>query len=309
MKKILLLLINLFLISSLSAKGKMRTAILNLKPTGVSKVEAEAVTNFLISNLINYGKLTIIERSQIKDILKEQNFHKTRCTETVCAVKVGKLLSVRKIVIGEVTRLGKAIYVTIRIIDVEKGIAEHSSEVKTDSFATIDKAVKKLSMNLIKKITGDKNNSVNKRKTITGYYLRGLFPGWGQFYAGNYIKGFAYSGTFITTAGFMSFSISYFMKLDKEYDDLPDGTSNSKFKDKHNEAQLWGYISIASICAVSAVYIINWIDLLFFTELNIKTSNLFNPEKEVYFSFAFTPSQVEFLPGDTGLSLSINIKF
>jgi hypothetical protein len=54
-------------------------------------------------------------------ILKEQGFQKSGCTSTECAVEIGRLLNVQKIVAGRVGKIGPVYSVSIRLIDVESG--------------------------------------------------------------------------------------------------------------------------------------------------------------------------------------------
>jgi hypothetical protein len=144
-------------------------------------------------------------------ILKEQGFQKTGCTDSACAVQLGKLLSAKKILIGEVSKLGSSIMITVRIVDVEKGVAEFAETEKAENEDNIDKTcrllTKKLTKNIITgnttdlTIDADKKNTFEKKYQIYesarksqgyGCCWALVIPGGQHFYAGNYGSGALY---------------------------------------------------------------------------------------------------------------------
>ncbi len=129
-------------------QGRMRVAVLDLKSDGVPARTAHTVSDMIRTDLVNTGKLTVIERAQMDMILREQGFQQTGCTDQECAVQVGKILSTQKILIGSVSPLGTAIIINVRIVDVEKGTAEFAAREKADTEATLDGAVERLTQKL-----------------------------------------------------------------------------------------------------------------------------------------------------------------
>jgi TolB-like protein len=127
-------------------------AILDLKPIGVSKMMAQTVASMIRSDLVNMGKFYVVERSQIDEILKEQGFQRTGCTEQSCAIKVGRLVSARKIMIGELHKLGSVLIITVRIVDVEKGISEYAAREKSRSVEVLDEAITRITAKLSERI-------------------------------------------------------------------------------------------------------------------------------------------------------------
>jgi formylglycine-generating enzyme required for sulfatase activity len=95
-------------------------AVMDLIPQGSRPEEALAVTNQLRTQLLKTGKFTLVDRSQMDEILKEQAFQQTGCTSEECAVQVGQILGVRKIVSGSVTKLSDQVWqVSLLMLDVE----------------------------------------------------------------------------------------------------------------------------------------------------------------------------------------------
>ena len=71
--------------------------------------------------MVNTGVFEVIEQSQAGNILDAQEYSLSGCTDEACAVEIGKLLAAENIVLGSVSKLGKKIIVTAKIIDVSTG--------------------------------------------------------------------------------------------------------------------------------------------------------------------------------------------
>jgi len=63
-------------------------------------------------------------------ILAEQAFQQTGCTSSECAVKLGKLLNVHKMVVGEYSVIEKLRFITASLVDVETGRIERTGNVQ-----------------------------------------------------------------------------------------------------------------------------------------------------------------------------------
>ena len=95
-------------------------AMLQFETVGASGVEVSAASDRLQEEVLNTGKFTLVDRSQIDSVLKEQAFQQTGCTTTECAVKAGRILGVRKLVAGKLTRLDAIHWLaSAQLIDVE----------------------------------------------------------------------------------------------------------------------------------------------------------------------------------------------
>ena len=89
------ILISLLLMFSMlfSQTPKKHIAIMQLESVSVSKAESVTLTDRLRSELVKTGSFTIIERSEMDEILKEQGFQITGCTSDECVVEAGRLLT------------------------------------------------------------------------------------------------------------------------------------------------------------------------------------------------------------------------
>lgn len=113
-----------------SESKKTTIAIMNLEAKDVSQSEADTVSDFLRYDLLNTGKFEVIERTSMEKVLAEQKLQLTGCTSTECAIEIGKLLNVKKIIIGTVSKLGNNYFITARIVNVETGKIESSERAK-----------------------------------------------------------------------------------------------------------------------------------------------------------------------------------
>ncbi len=117
---------------------KTTVAILDLEPKGVPETEVSALSDRLRTELFRTGVFDAMERGKMQDILKEQGFQQSgACNTDACAMEVGQLIGVEKMVSGSLGKVGKTYTVNIRMIDVRTGRIERS--VTEDYTGEIDK--------------------------------------------------------------------------------------------------------------------------------------------------------------------------
>lgn len=105
-----------------TARKPLTAAVLDLQARGVKKEDAQVLTDrFRVELFLGKG-YRLLEREKMAEILKEQAFQKSgACEQSECAVEVGKLLGVNRMVIGSVSHIGETWTVTARVIDVGTG--------------------------------------------------------------------------------------------------------------------------------------------------------------------------------------------
>jgi len=159
MKRILfclMIIISMFAVVTVNSLDNIRIAVLDLEARGTSKTASAAVSEMLRTEMINLGMFTVIERNKMGVILKEQGFSQTGCTDQDCAVQVGKLLSARKILIGTLTQQDAEFLITVRVVDIEKGVAEFGEKEVASSakLSDLNNAVSQLTAKLSARING-----------------------------------------------------------------------------------------------------------------------------------------------------------
>ncbi|MDY6968163.1 MAG: CsgG/HfaB family protein, partial [Spirochaetota bacterium] len=215
---------------SVNAAEKIRVAVLDLKAVGIAEKVSGTVSNMIRIDLVNIGKFFVVERTQMDEILKEQGFQKTGCTDQECAVELGRMMSARKILLGEVSSLENSIIITVRIVDVEKGVSEFAAREKAESKDELDNAVSRI----VEKLSEQIEQEGETWSITDAYYMRGFVPGWGQMYAGNKMKGIIFGSTFIAACAITVFSVLNYNNAKSDYDDLPSGADRDEFKEKRD---------------------------------------------------------------------------
>ncbi len=140
-----LFILMLAIVSCLSAQdqnsSKTNIAILNLDAIEISAQEAQILTKKLSSELVKQGMYTVLDRGEMEAILQEQGFQQTGCTSSECAVEVGQLLGVQKMIAGSVGKLGTIYYVEVRMIDVTSSkidkTVDHNQEGTIEKVLTV----------------------------------------------------------------------------------------------------------------------------------------------------------------------------
>lgn len=97
-------------------------AVTALQARGVAESDAAVFTETLADVLLRSGKVRVMERSQMDKILAEQGFQQAGACDTAeCAVQMGRLLGIERIVVGSVGKVGETYSLSVRMVDVGTG--------------------------------------------------------------------------------------------------------------------------------------------------------------------------------------------
>jgi TolB-like protein len=110
---------------------KPRVAVMDFRVIDVFPSLGPASAESLRSALIQLQRVTVIERGQIEQIVKEQHFNHTGLVGGDSAVALGKLLGASAIVVGSVTRFGDTYTINARSLDTRTGEALAAAQVST----------------------------------------------------------------------------------------------------------------------------------------------------------------------------------
>jgi len=110
--------------------GVTNVAVADFMGKNVSQADASIVTDFLRTELVNSKLYKVMDRSNMETVLAEQKFQNSGCTEQECAVEMGKLLNVRRMYVGSLSKLLDSYYVTVNVVDVSTGeiVASYNSD-------------------------------------------------------------------------------------------------------------------------------------------------------------------------------------
>ncbi|MEN9353009.1 MAG: Curli production assembly/transport component CsgG [Fibrobacterota bacterium] len=119
------------LASATLAQSQGTAALLPLTGKQITQDEADILTDALINELSKTGAFQMMERSQMEQILKEQGFQQSgSCDAGQCAMEMGRLLGIQKMLTGSVGRLGDTYVLSTRMVDVKSGTILKSSSRK-----------------------------------------------------------------------------------------------------------------------------------------------------------------------------------
>lgn len=134
--------------------NKLNIAVVDFAPRNVSVSDASIISDFLRIRLVNTNVFNVIEKENMKDILKEQNFQQSGCTDIETAVQIGKILNVRKLVFGSYGLFLEEVYhISVSIVDVETGKIVASQKVNYEQPGDAEKSIKELAERIVSQIS------------------------------------------------------------------------------------------------------------------------------------------------------------
>ena len=178
MKKIslIIMLLMAFAMAATAQNKKMKIAVMDFKAgVGVIANEVEGLSDMLINTLYESGKFSIVERSQINQVLKEQKFQASELTNEQLA-QVGRILGVESVLIGTVNFLAEhknidgsmtgEYNVDIRAVDVESGEVVTTAGAAKSSGSTYRAMMEKIGRQLAANLMNEDPETVVLRKGL-----------------------------------------------------------------------------------------------------------------------------------------------
>jgi hypothetical protein len=96
--------------------------VIDFKPLPpLSADDSASTTEIFRALLVQAKKFTVVDRDIMDNALSEQGFREDGCASTECAVKIGRVLNVNKMIVGTLGKSGEHYLLTISVMDVEKG--------------------------------------------------------------------------------------------------------------------------------------------------------------------------------------------
>ena len=180
MKKVVLLCLMCLVGLAMNAQ---RCAVLEFKAgVGVSQDDVDGISAMFITYFRPAG-YTMVERTQIDRVIDEQGFQRSRMTEAQM-VRIGQILNVSKIVVGDVNVVMGQYNVDCRVINVESGTiaATEGATFANSSFRTTMQSIaQKLAGQIAIKSGGTVQSSTTSQtqQSTTPYVIYGylkVFP-------------------------------------------------------------------------------------------------------------------------------------
>ena len=135
-----------------------RCAVLEFKAgVGVSQNDVDGISSIFITYFRPDG-YTTVERTHIDEVIEEQGFQRSKMTEEQM-VRVGKILNVSKVVVGDINIVMEQYNVDVRVINVESGIIS-ATEGATFTGASYRSHMQSIAQKLASKIAITSGGSV-----------------------------------------------------------------------------------------------------------------------------------------------------
>jgi len=126
------------------ANAQMKIAVLDFKAgVGVEQGDVDGISAIFGTYFIDPSKFTLVERTQIDRVIKEQGFQYSTLTNQQM-VKIGQILSIQKMVVGDVNIVSGQYNVDVRVVDVETGAinaTEGATWTKGTSYRELMKSI------------------------------------------------------------------------------------------------------------------------------------------------------------------------
>lgn len=157
----------------------LRVGVLNFVAKGVSEMEASIASDIFRNELVDSTKYEVLDRKNMDNILEEQELQLSGCTDSECAIEIGRILSMQHMVYGILMKAGQSFYISAEMINVETSKIERSGRQKFDSMDDLEDAIVKL----VEEVTGEKRKQEDLdtyRFYYENFYIcagMGGFPG------------------------------------------------------------------------------------------------------------------------------------
>lgn len=106
----------------LAAEVRQKVAVMDFKTVGDSTDLGEGAAEILRTTLMETGKYTVVERSMLKEAMKEQKLSLSGAVDQTTAVGIGKILGAQLVAVGSVVKMDERSYtLNVRFVDVATG--------------------------------------------------------------------------------------------------------------------------------------------------------------------------------------------
>ena len=126
----------------LSLLAKERIGVMDFTESdGLPRDTGKTAATYAIMALLDSQKYSVIEKSTVEFILKEQALQKKGCTDTECAIQTGKLIAANLMLTGNIIDLNGKFVVSINIRNIEQGKVEFSETTSIASLKELESIV------------------------------------------------------------------------------------------------------------------------------------------------------------------------
>ena len=238
--------------------NKMTVAILDFEPRGISTLEAQTLTDRFATEINNTGKVVLVDRNSMREVMQEQGYTEVECSSEECAAEVGAMLGVQFMISGAIGKLGDTYTIDVKMFEVATGAAAKTKNStysgKVDGLITEIEilAWEMMGLKPPKSLANKKRGGSQSVSTAVaeknrfGAAVRSLIlPGWGQLYSGKKLMGWSILGgeAVIGALAFSSYSAyskanSDLVSFNEQYNNATDPLQIADFREKTLQAEV-----------------------------------------------------------------------
>ena len=101
----------------LTAENRPKIAVLSIDSKDLV-TDQETLTNLVNLELEKTNRFEVLDKYDVRDILKKNNIVKNECYGKSCLIRAGKILDVQKVLSGSIEKVGEKLIIILRIVDI-----------------------------------------------------------------------------------------------------------------------------------------------------------------------------------------------
>jgi len=105
-------------------------AVADFASQGVSSTDSAVITELFRSDLVKRNAFDVVEKANMDKILAEQTFQQSGCTTAECAVRLGRILNVRYLIVGTFGKLMDQYVLNFRVVETETAKVIYSDDAR-----------------------------------------------------------------------------------------------------------------------------------------------------------------------------------
>lgn len=123
-------------------------AVAEFEGKNVPQAEASMVAGLFRAELANSKKFVVVEKANMDEMLSESDLQKTGLTASGSAVRTGKILNVKHMIVGSLSKIQSLYFVTVNVVDVETGRITASYKQSTGAAKGLESICRKIAQKI-----------------------------------------------------------------------------------------------------------------------------------------------------------------
>lgn len=115
--------------SIIPTSASLIIGVMPFEAHGVGEGVAQAVVNLLRTQITSKSSVRLVDRTKMAQILEEQNFQYSSRADPATAIRLGRVMGARKMISGNVSKVGTSMTIYTQMVDVETGMVDGNCNV------------------------------------------------------------------------------------------------------------------------------------------------------------------------------------